>query len=99
MKPMQTAMVNPAAPALSSAVNGMADASRRSDVAAHNIANASTDPFSPLRPDGSQGAPGSMDLASEIVDGTMLAPVAYAANAQVVRTADSMRGTLLDIFA
>jgi hypothetical protein len=53
---MSTVMVNPAGPAVSSAVDGMADASRRYDVAAHNIANVSTDPFSPLQPDGSHGA-------------------------------------------
>ena len=54
----------------------MADASNRFDVAAHNVANLSTEPFSPLRPDGSQGPEGSMDLASELVEGTMLAPAA-----------------------
>jgi hypothetical protein len=87
------------APAFSSAVQGMADASRRFDVAAHNVANVSTEPFSPLRPDGTQGAPGSLDLATELVSGTVLAPAAYAANATVVRVADETRGALLDIFA
>jgi flagellar hook protein FlgE len=87
------------APALSSSVWGMADASNRFDVAAHNVANVSTEPFSPLRPDGSQGPEGSMDLASEMVEGTMLAPAAYTANAAMFRTADETRGYLLDILA
>jgi len=86
-------------PAINSAALGMADSSNRFDVAAHNVANMSTEPFSPLRPDGSQGPEGSMDLASELVDGTMLAPAAYAANAAMFRTADETRGYLLDILA
>jgi hypothetical protein len=52
-----------------------------------------------LRADGSQGAPGSMDLAGELVDATILAPAAYAANARMVRAADETRGALLDIRA
>jgi flagellar hook protein FlgE len=87
------------APALSSSVWGMTDASNRFDVAAHNVANVSTEPFSPLRPDGSQGPEGSMDLASEMVEGTMLAPAAYTANAAMFRTADETRGYLLDVLA
>jgi flagellar basal body rod protein FlgG len=77
----------------------MVDAGRRLDTGAHNIANASTEPFSPLQPDGSQGAPGSMDLVDEMVNTTILAPAAYAANARVVRAADETRGALLDIRA
>jgi flagellar hook protein FlgE len=87
------------APALNSAAWGMADASRRFDTAAHNVANVSTEPFSPLRPDGSQGAAGTMDLASELVSGEILAPAAYSANAAAFRTADEMRGDLLDVIA
>ena len=75
------------------------DASNRFDVAAHNVANMSTEPFSPLRPDGSQGPEGSMDLGSELVEGTMLAPAAYTANAAMFRAADEMRGSLLDVLA
>ena len=86
-------------PAVNSAMLGMTDASRRFDVAAHNVANMSTEPFSPLRPDGSQGAEGSMDLASELVEGTMLAPAAYTANAAMFRAADETRGYLLDVLA
>jgi flagellar hook protein FlgE len=86
-------------PAINSAVWGMNDAGRRFDVAAHNVANMSTEPFSPLRPDGSQGPEGSMDLASELVEGTMLAPAAYSANAAMFRTADETRGYLLDVLA
>jgi flagellar hook protein FlgE len=93
---MKTVMM---VPALSSAVRGMSDAGRRLDTAAHNIANVSTEPFAPLRADGSQGAPGSMDIATEIVDATMLAPAAYAANARVVRASDETYRALLDIRA
>ena len=86
-------------PALFSAVRGMSDASRRMDVAAHNIANVSTEPIAPLREDGSQGAVGSIDLGSELVEATMLAPIAYAANASVIRATDETQRALLDIFA
>jgi flagellar basal body rod protein FlgG len=86
-------------PALYSAAAGMAAAGRRLDTAAHNVANVSTEPFAPLRADGSQGPEGSLDLASELVEGTMLAPAAYAANAAMVRAADETQRSLLDIFA
>lgn len=48
----------------------------------------------PLGPDGQQGS--NVDLASEMV-GLSQARTLYAANALVVRTADQMTGTLLDI--
>ena len=48
----------------------------------------------PLGPDGQQGS--NVDLASEMV-GLSQARTLYAANAMVVRTADQMTGTLLDI--
>jgi flagellar hook protein FlgE len=86
-------------PALSSATRGMSNAARRMDVAAHNVANVSTDAFAPLRADGSQGPVGSMDLVGELVDATMLAPFAYTANATVARTAGEMQRALLDIRA
>jgi flagellar hook protein FlgE len=86
-------------PALFTAVRGMSDAVRRMDVAAHNVANVSTEDFAPLRADGGQGEVGSMDLASELVDATMLAPTAYKANATVVRAADDMQRALIDIRA
>jgi flagellar hook protein FlgE len=86
-------------PAINSSVSGMADAGRRFDVAAHNVANMSTEPFSPLRPVGSQGAEGSLDLASELVEGTIVAPAAYTANAAMFRAADETRGYLLDVLA
>jgi hypothetical protein len=89
----------PITPAINSAVFGMADAGRRFDVAAQNVANMSTEPFSPLRPDGSQGAEGSMDLTTELVEGTMLAPAAYAANAAIVRAAVETERSLLDVLA
>ena len=86
-------------PAFSSAAQGMAGAARRFDVAAHNIANVSTEPFAPLRADGARGPEGSMDVASEIVDATMLAPAAYTANATVLRVADETQKSLLDVLA
>jgi flagellar hook protein FlgE len=86
-------------PALLSAARGMADAGRRMDVAAHNVANVSTEPFAPLRPDGTQGEVGSLDLASELVDATILAPIAYSANATVLRTAAETQRALLDLHA
>jgi flagellar hook protein FlgE len=86
-------------PAFSSAVSGMADARRRFDVAAHNVANVSTDSFAPLRADGPQGEAGTLDVASELVNGTVLAPAAYTVNATVIRVADETRKSLLDILA
>ena len=77
----------------------MTAAARRLDTGAHNVANLSTEPFAPLRADGTQGAVGSLDLVSELVDATMLAPVAYKANATVARTAAETQRALLDIFA
>jgi flagellar hook protein FlgE len=88
-----------AQPALFAAVRGMSDAARRMDVAAHNVTSVSTEDFAPLRADGGQGDAGSMDLASELVDATMLAPIAYKANATVVRAADGMQRALIDIRA
>jgi flagellar hook protein FlgE len=44
-------------------------------------------------------AAASVPEPADLVDTTMVAPVAYAANAAVVRTADEMQGSLLDIFA
>jgi flagellar basal body rod protein FlgC len=86
-------------PALSSAARGMSDAAGRLDTAAHNIANISTQPFAPLRADGSQDAVGSLDVIWELVDATVLAPVAYTANATVARTAAETQRALLDIRA
>ena len=67
--------------AYSSAAWGMADASRRFDGAAENIAN------------------GSADLASDLVEGTMLAPTALELNAQVVRIVDDAHKSLIDVLA
>jgi flagellar hook protein FlgE len=44
-------------------------------------------------------ATGTGDLGTELVEGTIVAPAAYAANAAVFRTADETRGYLLDVFA
>jgi flagellar basal-body rod protein FlgC len=48
----------------------------------------------PLGPDGEEGS--NVDVASEMV-GLSQARTLYTANAMVVRTADQMTGTLLDI--
>ena len=87
-----------APPAPASALTGLADARERMDPAAHNLANASTEPFSPLRPDGTQGAPGTLDPALEIV-GTMQATVLYGANLRVIRAEDEMRASVVNILA
>ena len=74
-------------------------AQRATEIAAHNVANVSTEPFSPLRADGSQAVEGSNDVASELVGGTVIAPAAYSANATMLRAADEARGSLLDVLA
>jgi flagellar hook protein FlgE len=85
--------------ATSSALHGLADAANRFDTSAHNIANVSTEPFSPLNADGSAGAEGSLDLASQFVEGELLAPTAYTANAKVLETQAAMTKAMLDIRA
>jgi hypothetical protein len=44
-------------------------------------------------------AAGTGDLATELVEGTMLAPAAYTANAAMFHAADETRGYLLDVIA
>jgi hypothetical protein len=44
-------------------------------------------------------AEGTGDLADQLVEGTMLAPAAFKANAAMFRTADETRGYLLDVIA
>jgi hypothetical protein len=44
-------------------------------------------------------ANGGGDLATDLVEGTMLAPAAYTANAAMFRAADETRGYLLDVLA
>jgi flagellar basal body rod protein FlgG len=90
--------MNVAPPSTQSALYGMNDASHRLDVAAHNVANANTEPFAPLRPDGSTDATDTVDMPTQMV-AVATAPIVYAANAQVVRAADRMTGSLLDLFA
>jgi flagellar basal body rod protein FlgC len=75
-------------PALSSAVGGMSDASRRMDAAAQNVAADTTSP------DADAG-----ELVSDLVEATIVAPGAYAANATVARAAAEMQRHLLDIRA
>ena len=79
-------------------------------VTAHNVANVSTGGFRPPAeaPDPAQAVydvtanaglvPSGTDLAVGAVE-MISAQHAYAANAQAVRTADAMLGTLLDIRA
>ena len=71
-------------PALSSAAWGMADASRRFDAAAENVAAGSASPT---------------DITSDIVDATMLAPAAYTVNATMLRVAAETQKSLIDIRA
>jgi hypothetical protein len=44
-------------------------------------------------------ADGSGDLATDLVEGTIVAPAAYKANATMFRAADETRGYLLDVIA
>jgi flagellar basal body rod protein FlgG len=88
--------MNIAPPAAVSALSGLAGAQDRLDTAAHNIANASTEPFSPLHDDGTQGAPGTQDLVGEIVS-SMQATILYGANLRVIRTDDAMRSSVVDL--
>ena len=71
-------------PATSAATFGMADAARRFDTSAQNISTSATGPA---------------DVADDIVSARIIAPAAYAANAQMFRAADTARGSLLDILA
>ena len=87
-----------APPANASALDGMRDAARRLDVAAHNVANADTQPFAPLRPDGTTAATDALDMPTKMV-AVATAPIVYSANAQIVRAQDRMVGSLLDVLA
>lgn len=90
--------MNVAPSSTTSALAGMHDAERTLDVAAHNVANASTQPFAPLRPDGTTDSTDTLDLPTQMV-AIATAPIVYTANAQVLRAADTMTGSLLDLFA
>jgi flagellar hook protein FlgE len=87
-----------APPSSVSALAGMQNAARGLDVAAHNVANANTEPFAPMRPDGTTDSTDTLDLPTQMV-AVATAPIVYAANAQVVRAGDAMTGSLLDLFA
>jgi flagellar basal body rod protein FlgG len=92
--------MNVTPPGTMSALAGMHDASRTLDVAAHNVANANTAPFAPLRPDGTTDATDTLDFPTKTqMVAVATAPIVYAANAQVVRAADTMTGSLLDLLA
>jgi hypothetical protein len=86
---MLTSMHVLPAPALSSAVRGMSDASRRMDTGAQNVADDSPDLVTDLV-EATVVAP---------VEATVVAPAAYTANATVARTAAETERTLLDIRA
>jgi hypothetical protein len=58
--------MNVAPPSTVCALAGMHDASNRLDVAAHNVANANTEPFAPLRPDGTTDANVTRDLPTQM---------------------------------
>jgi hypothetical protein len=81
---MVRAMSTPTA--LSSARSGMTGAARRYDVAPASV------PTPAARP-------AVTSVATDLVDGTVLAPAAYGANAAVSRTADEARGSLVDLLA
>jgi flagellar basal body rod protein FlgG len=83
-------------PVATSAAQGLRNAQRRLEVAAHDVANIDTDDFQPLLEDGTPGDPGSLDLVGEMV-AAMTAPIAYAANAKVLHADGEMRGMLVDL--
>lgn len=92
------------------AVSGMRDATLRLDIAAHNIANASTEGFRPLQVSSSALPEGGVqsavtvsgldgvDLAAEIV-GMMMARAAFTANARVFARSAELERTTLDLLA
>lgn len=90
--------VTPTPPSAVSALAGMHDAEQKLTIAAHNVANANTEPFAPLRPDGTTDATDTLDLPTQMV-AIATAPIVYAANAQIVRASDRMVGSLLDVRA
>lgn len=81
---MVRVMITPTAP--SSASSGIAAAARRYDAASANIATPAARPAVTM-------------AATDLVDGTVLAPAAYSANAAVSRTADEARRSLVDVLA
>lgn len=84
--------------ALQNALLGMQDAQRRSAISSHNLANLNTENFAPLRADGQEGQPGSMDVASEVVD-SIASSRAFEVNAKAMRIADETFKSLIDIRA
>lgn len=90
------------------AQSGLAAAQTQLNVSANNIANANSSDFQPSRVDSYsvagggvetsiQQVAGPVDLPSQLTD-SMQAGFMYDANAIVIRTADQMLGSLLDIF-
>jgi hypothetical protein len=81
-----------------STLAGLHDAEHRLDVAAHNVANASTEPFAPLRPDGTLDAPDTLDMPTQLV-AVATAPIVNTATARLLRAQDTVLGSLLDVLA
>lgn len=92
------------------AQSGLQAAQARLGASAHNIANMQTDGFkretvsAQATPQGgvvvsiSQAAQAGSDLTQDVVD-QMSAKNAFMANVQVLKTADQMMGSLLDVRA
>lgn len=95
--------------AMSIAQTGMSAAMTQLNVSANNIANSDTAGYVPERVDfysagdgdgvetSVRDVGGSVDVANELVNADR-AKLLYGANAAVIRTADRMLGSLLDIF-
>jgi flagellar hook-associated protein FlgK len=94
--------------AITSAQSGLVAAQTQLNVSANNIANFNTPGFSPSRVDSYTDSSGGVQTATQTVAGpTDLATEAtnidsartlYDANAMVIRVANKMVGSLLDIF-
>jgi flagellar hook-associated protein FlgK len=94
--------------AISSAQSGLAAAQTQFNVSANNIANLNTPGFSPSRVDSYTDSSGGVQTTTQTVAGpTDLATEAvnmdnaknlYDANAMVIKVANKMVGSLLDIF-
>jgi len=95
--------------ALGAALSGIRSALTRQATSAHNIANVNTDGFQPLRTIEEESAAGGssarvvrddapgVDLAGEAVE-QIRSQYGLAANARVVKTQQSLLGSILDLF-
>ena len=84
---------------LDSAISGIHSALDRMSIASHNIANVNTAGYT-RRSRGFEPIPGqdSADLSRDMLDQTV-ASYAVKANAIIIRTANEMQSTVLDIIA